>query len=60
MKLRALLRNVDARAAITRATAAGLLVRAVGSGVVQTQQPLPGGALPNDRRLTLQLAEATR
>jgi membrane peptidoglycan carboxypeptidase len=53
-------RGLDARAAISRATAAGLLVRAVGSGVVQTQQPLPGEALPNDRRLTLTLAEAAR
>jgi cell division protein FtsI (penicillin-binding protein 3) len=48
-------RGLDARAAITRATAAGLIVRAVGSGVVQTQQPLPGEALPNDHRVTLQL-----
>jgi cell division protein FtsI (penicillin-binding protein 3) len=53
-------RGLDARAAISRATAAGLLVRAVGSGVVQQQQPLPGEALPNDRRLTLTLAEAAR
>jgi cell division protein FtsI (penicillin-binding protein 3) len=53
-------RGLDARAAISRATAAGLLVRAVGSGVVQTQQPMPGEALPNDRRLTLTLAEAAR
>jgi cell division protein FtsI (penicillin-binding protein 3) len=53
-------RGLDARAAISRATAAGLLVRAVGSGVVQTQKPLPGEALPNDRRLTLTLAEAAR
>jgi cell division protein FtsI (penicillin-binding protein 3) len=53
-------RGLDARAALSRATAAGLLVRAVGSGVVQTQQPLPGEALPNDRRLTLTLAEAAR
>lgn len=49
------LRGLDARAAITRATAAGLLVRAVGSGVVQTQQPLPGEALPIDRLIHLQL-----
>jgi cell division protein FtsI (penicillin-binding protein 3) len=49
------LRGLDARAAIARATAAGLLVRAVGSGVVQTQTPLPGEALPNDRRIVLTL-----
>src|SRR5438105_2918818 len=48
-------RGLDARAAISRATAAGLRVRAVGSGVVQTQQPLPGEALPDDRRVTLRL-----
>ena len=53
-------RGLDARAAISRATAAGLHVRAVGSGVVLTQQPLPGEALPNDHRVTLQLAEASR
>jgi len=53
-------RGLDVRAAISRATAAGLLVRTVGSGVVQQQQPLPGEALPNDRRLTLTLAEAMR
>lgn len=49
------LRGLDARAAIARATAAGLLVRAVGSGVVQTQTPSPGEALPNDRRIVLTL-----
>ena len=53
-------RGLDARAAISRATAAGLVVRAVGSGVVQTQQPLPGEALPNDRRVTLQLDAGAR
>ena len=54
------LRGLDARAAITRATAAGLRVRAVGSGVVRKQQPMPGEALPNDHRVTLTLAEMTR
>jgi cell division protein FtsI (penicillin-binding protein 3) len=50
------LRGLDARAAIARATAAGLLVRAVGSGVVQSQRPLPGEALPNDHRIVLSLS----
>ena len=54
------LRGLDARAAIARATSAGLLVRAVGSGVVRSQQPLPGGALPNDHQVRLILAEVTR
>jgi cell division protein FtsI (penicillin-binding protein 3) len=52
------LRGLDARAAIARATAAGLLVRAQGSGVVQSQQPSPGEAPPVDKRLTLTLAMA--
>jgi cell division protein FtsI (penicillin-binding protein 3) len=50
------LRGLDARAAIARATAAGLLVRATGSGVVQTQQPSPGEAAPADKRVALTLA----
>lgn len=50
------LRGLDARAAIAHATAVGLLVRAVGSGVVQSQTPLPGEALPNDRRIELTLS----
>jgi cell division protein FtsI (penicillin-binding protein 3) len=56
------LRGLDARAAIARATAAGLLVRAQGSGVVQAQQPSPGEAAPADKRviLTLAMAEAVR
>ena len=56
------LRGLDARAAIARATAAGLLVHAQGSGVVQTQQPSPGEALPVDKRvlLTLAVAEGAR
>jgi hypothetical protein len=56
------LRGLDARAAIARATAAGLLVRAQGSGVVQSQQPSPGEALPVDKRvlLTLAMAEGAR
>src|SRR5205085_8843339 len=47
------LRGLDARAAIARAVAAGLAVRAVGSGVVQTQKPTPGEALPDNRQITL-------
>ncbi len=52
-------RGLDARAAIARATAAGLLVRAFGSGVVQSQTPLPGAALPNDRQIVLNLSFET-
>jgi cell division protein FtsI/penicillin-binding protein 2 len=52
------LRGLDARAAVARATAAGLVVRATGSGVVQSQQPSPGEALPVDHRVALMLAEA--
>ena len=40
------LRGLDARAAIARAVASGLTVRAIGSGVVTSQDPEPGGALP--------------
>jgi cell division protein FtsI (penicillin-binding protein 3) len=47
------LRGLDARAAIARATAAGLRVRAVGSGVVQSQS-LSNGVL------TLQLGEVAQ
>lgn len=50
------LRGLDARAAIARAVASGLTVRAIGSGVVTSQNPEPGGALPGDRRLTLQFS----
>jgi len=50
--------GLDARAAIAKAVAAGLAVRAVGSGVVQTQKPTPGEALPADRRITLAFAPA--
>lgn len=54
------LRGLDARAAIARAVAAGLTVRAVGSGVVTSQEPLPGGALPENHSMTLSLAEVVR
>jgi cell division protein FtsI (penicillin-binding protein 3) len=46
------LRGLDARAAIARATSAGLRVRAIGSGVVQSQSL-------SDGVLTLQLGEVT-
>ena len=52
--------GLDARAAVASATAAGFRVRTLGSGVVQSQIPLPGGLVPEDRLLTLHLAEATR
>ncbi|HEY6140624.1 MAG TPA: penicillin-binding transpeptidase domain-containing protein [Thermoanaerobaculia bacterium] len=54
------LRGLDARAAIARAVAAGLTVRATGSGVVASQNPMPGGALPMNRAVTLTLGEAAR
>jgi cell division protein FtsI (penicillin-binding protein 3) len=54
------LRGLDARAAVALATRSGFRVRASGSGVVQTQQPLPGEALPNDHQVVLTLAEGTR
>lgn len=52
------LRGLDARAAIARAVASGLAVRTIGSGVVTSQDPEPGGALPQNRRVTLKLSEA--
>ncbi|HEV7765679.1 MAG TPA: penicillin-binding transpeptidase domain-containing protein [Thermoanaerobaculia bacterium] len=54
------LRGLDARAAIAKAVASGLTVRAIGSGVVTSQNPEPGGALPENRRLTLQLKAEVR
>jgi cell division protein FtsI (penicillin-binding protein 3) len=54
------LRGLDARAAVALATSAGLRVRTSGSGVVQTQQPLPGEALPNDHQVVLTLTEGAR
>jgi cell division protein FtsI (penicillin-binding protein 3) len=50
------LRGLDARAAVARAVAGGLSVRTVGSGVVISQDPQPGGALPPNRRVTLRLS----
>ena len=52
------LRGLDGRAAVAQATASGLLVQAVGSGVVTAQKPNPGEALPQNRQITLTLAEA--
>lgn len=49
------LRGLDARAAVARAVSSGLAVRTIGSGVVTSQEPEPGGALPGDRRMTLRL-----
>ncbi|MEA2570592.1 MAG: hypothetical protein QOI24_2593 [Acidobacteriota bacterium] len=53
-------RGLDARAAVARAVAAGLIVRVDGSGVVTSQEPMPGGALPQTRTISLTLAEGTR
>jgi cell division protein FtsI (penicillin-binding protein 3) len=53
-------RGLDARAAVARAVAAGLIVRVDGSGVVTSQEPLPGGALPQTRTISLTLAEGGR
>lgn len=49
------LRGLDARAAISRAVSSGLTVRTVGSGVVISQEPKPGGALPAHRSVVLRL-----
>lgn len=51
------LRGLDARAAIARAVASGLTVRAIGSGVVTSQHPEPGGALPSNRQLLVRLSQ---
>jgi cell division protein FtsI (penicillin-binding protein 3) len=49
------LRGLDARAAIARAVSSGLAVRTIGSGVVTSQDPQPGGALPAHGKVTLRL-----
>ena len=54
------LRGLDARAAVAQATASGLLVEAVGSGVVTSQNPQAGEAMPPSGRIALVLAEAGR
>ncbi|HEX7152766.1 MAG TPA: penicillin-binding transpeptidase domain-containing protein [Thermoanaerobaculia bacterium] len=51
------LRGLDARAAIAAAVRRGFAVQAIGSGVVISQNPEPGGALPRDKRLTLKMSE---
>lgn len=51
------LRGLDARAAIARAVASGLRVRTIGSGVVTSQDPQPGGALPANRRVTIEMSK---
>jgi cell division protein FtsI (penicillin-binding protein 3) len=50
------LRGLDARAAIAKAVASGLTVRAIGSGVVTSQEPEAGGALPESRSVTLKFS----
>ena len=42
-------------AAIARAVSSGLTVRTIGSGVVTSQEPQPGGALPAHRNVVLRL-----
>lgn len=54
------LRGLDARAAVSVAVASGLTVRTVGSGVVVSQEPQPGGALPASRRVTVRLSKEVR
>jgi cell division protein FtsI (penicillin-binding protein 3) len=54
------LRGLDLRAAVARAVADGMAVRVVGSGVVRTQNPEPGGALPQNRELIIHLSEGAR
>ncbi|HEX9984390.1 MAG TPA: penicillin-binding transpeptidase domain-containing protein [Thermoanaerobaculia bacterium] len=51
------LRGLDARAAIAAAVRRGFAVQAIGSGVVISQSPEPGGALPANKRLTLKMSE---
>jgi cell division protein FtsI (penicillin-binding protein 3) len=52
--------GLDLRAAVANATAAGFRVRTHGCGVVQSQTPMPGGLMPEDRLLTLNLTEVAR
>lgn len=51
------LRGLDARAAVARAVARGLAVRVVGSGVVISQNPQGGAALPANRKLVLKMGD---
>jgi cell division protein FtsI (penicillin-binding protein 3) len=52
------MRGLDARAAVASATAAGLRVRTIGSGVVQSQLPQPGDVLPQNTTVVLRLGES--
>jgi len=54
------LRGLDARAAIARAVSSGLTVRAIGSGVVTSQDPVAGEALPASRQVTLKFSPEKR
>ncbi|HEY8130964.1 MAG TPA: penicillin-binding protein, partial [Thermoanaerobaculia bacterium] len=54
------MRGMDARRAVASATAAGLRVRTIGSGVVQSQLPFPGDVLPQNAMVTLRLTEVGR
>jgi cell division protein FtsI (penicillin-binding protein 3) len=54
------LRGLDARAAVAQAKDSGLLVEALGSGVVTSQNPQAGEAMPPSGRIALVLAEAGR
>ena len=49
------LRGLDARAAVARAASSGLAVRTIGTGVVTSQHPEPGVALPDKRAIVLRL-----
>jgi cell division protein FtsI (penicillin-binding protein 3) len=54
------MRGLDVRAAVANATAAGFRVRAIGSGVVQSQLPQPGDVLPQNAMVTLRLNEVAQ
>ena len=45
---------------LVSATASGLRVRTMGSGVVQSQLPQPGDVLPQNATIVLHLAEGVR
>lgn len=50
------LRGLDARQALARATAAGLTVSSIGSGLVGSQMPLPGAVVAAGAKLQLTLS----
>jgi cell division protein FtsI (penicillin-binding protein 3) len=54
------MRGLDVRAAVASATGAGFRVQAIGSGVVQSQQPQPGDVLPQNVMVTLHLREVAQ